>query len=199
MKLGIQAIKPVVIVAGLLLALPVAVVAGKPDAGAKGGKPNSKSVATTATCTIGDNTARVCSCKGLSNVVLWCDTTWVKHETFGSDADGGEVFDATVDCVDREGEPIPGPINMVAIKSGSQMNAKHAPEDYETVGEGAPSGSGLFVIPEPCSDQFACPAAGDCAGGFEPADDEPGNDQPSSEEEAPDEDSSGDEDPPVLS
>ena len=51
----------------------------KPDAGAKGGKPNKNSVAITAACTIDDDTARVCSCKGLSNVVLWCGTTCVKR------------------------------------------------------------------------------------------------------------------------
>jgi hypothetical protein len=176
MKLVIRLIKPVVILGGLLLVMPLAVVADKPDAGAKGGKPNKNSVAVTAACTIDNDTARVCSCKGLSNVVLWCGTTWVKHEKFGSDPDTGEVFDATVDCVGGEGEPIPGPITMIAIKSGSQKNAKHHPDGYETV-QGAPSGSGLFVSPEACSDQFVCPAEGDCTESDEPP---------------------GDEDPPVL-
>jgi hypothetical protein len=176
---------PVIILGALLLALPVTILADKPDAVAKGGKPNKNSVATTAACTIDDDTARVCSCKGLSNVVLWCGTTWVKHESFGSDSDRGEVFDAMVDCVDAEGESIPGPITMVGIKSGSQKNAKHHPEGYQTV-EGAPSGSGLFVTPLACSDQFVCPAAGDCKQDEQP----PGDDSS--------DDSSDDDDSPVL-
>lgn len=186
MKLFVRIAKPVVILGGLLLALPVAVFADKPDAGAKGGKPNKNSVAITAACTIDDDTARVCSCKGLSNVVLWCGNTSVKHENLGSDSDTGEVFDATVDCVDAQGKPVPGPISMIAVKSGSQKNAKHHPEGYETV-QGAPAGSGLFFKPAACSDQFACPAEGDCTGGDEPpGDDPPGDDPP------------GDEEPPVL-
>ncbi len=176
MKQGNRFMRPAVILSGLLLALPVAVVADKPAAGAKGGKPNKNSVAVTAACLVDNDTARVCSCKGLSNVVLWCGTTWVKHENFGSDS--GEVYDATVDCVDREGSPIPGPIAMLAIKSGSQKNVKHYPEGYEPV-EGAPSGSGLFVEPEACSDDFACPTAGDCtASDVPPADDPPGDEDP---------------------
>lgn len=186
MKQGNRLMRPAVILSGLLLALPVAAVADKPAAGTKGGKPNKNSVAVTAACLVDDDTARVCSCKGLSNVVLWCGTTWVKHESFGSGSDSGEVYDATVDCVDREGNPIPGPITMLAIKSGSQKNVKHYPEGYEPV-EGAPSGSGLFVTPDDCTADFVCPAAGDCTGSDEPPGGEPpGNDPP------------GDEDPPVL-
>lgn len=181
MKLINRLIKPVVILSGLLLVAPMAAIADKPDAGAKGGKPNKNSVAITAACIVDHDTARVCSCKGLSNVALWCGTTWVKHENFGSDDDTGEVFDTTVDCVDGEGNPIPGPISMIAIKSGSQKNVKHHPDDYQTV-EGAPAGSGLFTTPEACSSEFACPVAGDCSGGDEP----PGEEPP------------GDEDPPVL-
>ena len=188
MKLITRFMKPVVFFAGLLLAMPVTVVADKPDAGAKGGKPNKNSVAITAACTIDNDTAaRVCSCKGLSNVVLWCGTTWVKHEDFGSAADNGEVFDAIVDCVDGAGNPISGPITMIAIKSGSQKNAKHHPEGYQTI-EDAPSGSGLFTSPEACSSEFVCPVAGDCTGGDEPAGDEPPDNEPPS-----------DEDPPILS
>lgn len=181
MKLIVRLMNPVVILGGLLLAVPMDVVADKPDADAKGGKPNRNSVATTAACTIDSDTARVCSCKGLSNVVLWCGTTWVKHEDFGSAVDDGEVFDATVGCVDSAGDPIPGPITMIAIKSGSQKNAKHHPEGYQTI-EDAPSGSGLFTTPGACSSEFVCPVAGDCKGGDEPPGDEP----------------PGDEDPPVL-
>lgn len=177
-----QLIKSMTILGGLLLVMPMAAVADKPDADAKGGKPNKNSVAITAACTIDETTARVCSCKGLSNVVLWCGTTWVKHEIFDSNPDAGEVFDTTVDCADREGQPISGPISMIAIKSGSQKNAKHHPEGYQTV-EDAPSGSGLFTTPEACSSEFVCPVAGDCEGGDEPPGDEP-----------PD-----DEDPPILS
>ena len=191
MKLINRSMKRIVILGGLLLAMPMAVVADKPDAGAKGGKPNSNSVATTASCTIDNETARVCSCKGLSNVVLWCGTTWVKHEDFGSAADGGEVFEATVGCgVDGAGNAISGPITMIAVKSGSQKNAKHHEEGYETV-EGAPSGSGLFTTPDACSSgEFACPVPGDCTGGT-------GGDAPSGEE-PPEDEPPGDEDPPIL-
>ena len=170
MKLMNRSIKPVVILSGLLLAMPMAAVADKPDAGAKGGKPNKNSVAVTAACTLGNDRAQVCSCKGLSNVVLWCGDTWVKHEDFGTD--GSEVYSATVGCVDSEGNAIDGSINMIAIKSGSQKNAN----------EGAPSGSGLVTEPEACSTDFACPAPGDCTGGEEP----PGGDTPD------------DEDPPIM-
>jgi hypothetical protein len=187
MKLIIRSMKPIVILGGLLLALPMAVVADKPDAGAKGGKPNRNSVAITAACTVDNDTARVCSCKGLSNVVLWCGSTWVKHEDFGSAEDTGEVFDTTVDCgVDGAGKPIPGPITMIAIKSGSQKNAKHHPEGYKAV-EDAPSGSGLFTTPQACSSEFVCPVAGDCTEGDEPPGDEPPGDEPP-----------GDEGPPIL-
>jgi hypothetical protein len=211
MKLKTGLMKSVVILGGLILVMPMAAIADKPDAGTKGGKPNKNSVADTAACTIDNDTARVCSCKGLSNVVLWCGTTWVKHESFGSDVDTGEVFDAMVDCVDGEGNPIAGPITMIAIKSGSQKNAKHHPDDYQTV-EGAPSGSGLFVTPEACSSEFTCPVAGDCAGedgptsdaptgdeptGDEPTGNEPTDDEPTGEEPTGDE-PTGDEDPPVL-
>ena len=191
MKRGTQLMKPATILAGLLLVMPMAAVADKPGADSKGGKPNKNSVAVTAACTIDENTARVCSCKGLSNVVLWCGTTWVKHESFGSDTDAGEVYDATVGCVDDAGNPTPGPITMIAIKSGSQKNAKHSPEGYEAI-EGAPSGSGLFTTPEACSSEFVCPVAGDCKGGDEPSGDEPPGDEPPGDEPP------GDEDPPVL-
>lgn len=171
---------PVVILGGLLLVMPMAVVADKPDADGKGGKPNRNSVANVAACTVDIDSARVCSCKGLSNVVMWCGTNWVKHEDFGSAEDTDEVFDATVDCVDSTGNPVSGPIKMIGIKSGSQKNAKHHPEGYQTV-EGAPPGSGLFTTPEACSSEFVCPVAGDCEGGDEP----PGDDEPTSEEDPP--------------
>ena len=182
MKSIVRSMKPVVLLGGLLLAMPMAVVADKPDAGSKGGKPNRNSVAVTAACTTDNGTAaRVCSCKGLSNVVLWCGTTWVKHEDFDSGADGEEVYDTTVKCEDGAGNPIAGPIAMISIKSGSQKNTKHHPDDYQTV-EGAPSGSGLFTEPQACTTDFVCPIAGDCGGGEEPPGDEP----------------PGDEEPPVL-
>jgi hypothetical protein len=176
--------KPVLILGGLLLAMPIAAVAGKPDAGAKGGKPNENSVAVTAACTLPDNTAHVCSCKGLSNVVLWCGTTWVKHEDFGSGVDSDEVYEAIVGCVDSAGNTIPGDITMIAVKSGSQKNAKHHPEDYE-VDLDAPSGSGLLVTPKACTPEFACPAAGDCSGITEPPGGEPPVGDPPSEEDPP--------------
>jgi len=175
MKLMVQSIKPVLILGSLLLAMPMAAVADKPNAGVKGGKPNENSVAVTAACTMDDDTAKVCSCKGLSNVVLWCGSTWVKHEDFGD----GEVYEAIVDCgVDSAGNPIAGPITMIGGKSGSQKHAKHHPESYD-VDQDAPSGSGLLVTPEACSDDFVCPAAGDCSeiteppGGEPPADEDP--------------------------
>lgn len=174
MNLIIRLIKPVAVLGSLLLVIPMVVVADKPDAGAKGGKPNKNSVAITAACTNVDDTVRVCSCKGLSNVVLWCgDETksWVKHEDFDSGVGTGEVFDATLACVDDDGNSIDGPITMIAIKSGSQKNAKHNPEGYQTV-EDAPSGSGLFTTPEACSSEFVCPVAGDCTEGDEPPADE---------------------------
>ena len=178
MKLMVRSIKPVLILGSLLLAMPMAAVADKPNAGAKGGKPNENSVAVTAACTMDDDTAKVCSCKGLSNVVLWCGSTWVKHEDFGD----GEVYEAIVDCgADSAGNPIAGPITMIGVKSGSQKNAKHHPENYD-VDQDAPSGSGLLVTPEACSDDFVCPAAGDCSGITEP----PGGEPP------------GEGDPPIM-
>ena len=173
MNIKARLMKPVVILSGLLLVMPMTVMADKPDADGKGGKPNKNSVANTAACIIDVDSARVCSCKGLSNVVLWCGTNWVKHEDFGSAEDTDEVFDATVDCVDTAGNPIPGPIKMIGIKSGSQKNAKHHPEGYQTV-EDAPSGSGLFTTPEACSSEFVCPVEGDC----EEADEPPGEEDP---------------------
>lgn len=183
MNMKPRLMKPVVILSGLLLVMPMTVVADKPDASGKGGKPNRNSVANVAACTIDVDTARVCSCKGLSNVVMWCGTKWVKHEDFGSAEGNGEVFDATVDCVDSTGNPVPGPIKMIGIKSGSQKNAKHHPEDYQTV-EGAPPGSGLITTPEACSSEFVCPVEGDC----EVSDEPPGDAEPP-----------GEEDPPILS
>lgn len=180
MKLIIRLIKPVAVLGSLLLVMPMVVVADKPDAGAKGGKPNKNSVAITAACTNVDDTVRVCSCKGLSNVVLWCGEetgTWVKHEDFDSGVGTGEVFDATLGCVDDDGNSIDGPITMIAIKSGSQKNAKHHPEGYETV-EDAPSGSGLFTTPEACSIEFVCPVAGDCEGGDGDGDEPPADEDP---------------------
>jgi hypothetical protein len=179
MKLVTRCLKPVLILSGLFLVMPLAAVADKPDAGSKGGKPNKNSVAVTEACVTEENTARVCSCKGLSNVVLWCGSTWVKHEDFGSDTDTGEVYYAEVGCVDSEGNAIPGPIGFIAVKSGSQKHAKHLLEGYEVEGlpEGAPSGSGLFQQPKACSDEdFACPTAGDCTGSDDP--DSPGDEEP---------------------
>ena len=87
---------------GLLMALPQTSLADKD------GKPNKKSVATTAACvyepdTEGFYSAHVYSCKALSNVVLWCGGSYVKYDNIGSDPSTGdekEVYDAVFDCPD---------------------------------------------------------------------------------------------------
>jgi hypothetical protein len=147
MKPVIQLLKPAVILGGLLLALPLIGLADK------GGNPNVKSEAITAACSVDDDTAHVYSCKGLSNVVLWCNGEIVKHD----DIEGGsgeELFDAEFDCVDADGNPISGPITMIAVKSGSQKNAAG----------GTPPGSGLFVgdILDCDAPSFVFPLPGEC-------------------------------------
>ncbi len=162
MKPVIQLIKPALILGGLLLVLPMVGLADK------GGNPNVKSEAVTAACYVDDVSARVCSCKGLSNVVLQCGVVYVKHDDIEG-APGEELFDAVFDCgVDADGNPISGPITMIAIKSGSQKNADSGtPYDIDN----APSGSGLFFRPEMCEESApVCPISdADC----EVADDEP--------------------------
>jgi len=160
MKTWMQIATTGAILGGLLLAIPAVGLADK------GGKPNEKSVAVTAACITPENTALVCSCKGLSNVVLQCGDVYVKHDDIGLDPVTGvesEVFEAEFGCVDSDGEPVDGPISLVAVKSGSQKNAKpkHRPDDYEPVDD-APPGSGLFFGPAACTAEFACPAEGDC-------------------------------------
>ena len=55
MKQIIRLAKPIAILGGLLLAMPMTVMADKPDAGSKGGTPNRNSVAATAlTIPVGD-------------------------------------------------------------------------------------------------------------------------------------------------
>ena len=145
---------PAIVIAAALTALPMTGVADK------GGKPNAKSEAATAACLVDEDSVHVYSCKGLSNVVLWCGETWVKHDDIGEGGD--EIYDGVFDCgTDAEGVPISGPVTMVAIKSGSLKN---------TSVEGAPRGSGLFVGELPsCSDEtFDFPLPGEC--------DEPGED-----------------------
>ncbi len=157
----IQLIKPAAILGGLLIALPMLGLADN------GGNPNVKSEAITAACTVDDDTARACSCKGLSNVVLQCGNVYVKHDDIEG-ASGEELFDGEFDCVDADGNPISGPIIMIAIKSGNQKNAdSDTPYDVDN----APSGSGLFFAPDMC-DELApvCPIS-DAA--CEVADDEP--------------------------
>jgi hypothetical protein len=153
MKPVIQFIKPAVILGGLLLALPMVGLADK------GGKPNVKSEAITAACLEDDDTAHVYSCKGLSNVVLWCNGETVKHDDIEGES-GEELFDAEFDCVDAEGNPISGPITMIAVKSGSQKN----------VDSGTPPGSGLFVgeILDCTDSSFVFPLEGECNGGVDP-------------------------------
>lgn len=163
MNTVIRSIVPVAILGVCLLAMPVEGMAGKPDKPGKdnkGGTPNHNSVADTEACLVDDYTARVCSTKGISNVVLWCDGTWVKHEDFGP----GEVYEATVGCVNDQGDLVGGGgrISMVAVKSGSQKNSKHHPDGYQTV-DGAPSGSGLFNETEllECASFSSCATVSD--------------------------------------
>ncbi len=162
MKIFVQNIKSAIILGGLLIVLPTAVLADK------GGKPNIKSRATTAVCIETDGSAHVYSCKALSNVVLWCNGTYVKHDDLGLDPDTGmEVYDGVFGCGEAE-----GPITYVAIKSGSQKHNKHNPGYTPPMDlpPDEPSGSGLFVgdIPGcPLADALI-PVPGECV--LEPAD-----------------------------
>ena len=157
MKAVIRFKKPAVILGGLLIALPMLGLADK------GGNPNNKSIATTAVC-IEDGSAHVYSCKALSNVVLWCGSTYIKYDNIGLDPDTGveeEVFDDIFGCGDAV-----GPITFVAIKSGSQKHNKHN-SDYTPPADlppDAPSGSGLFVgdIPNCPLAPASIPAPGEC-------------------------------------
>ncbi len=158
MKTLQRSAKPVAILAGLLLVLPVAGLADK------GGKPNKNSVATTAACLESTDSVHVYSCKALSNVVMWCGDTWIKHDNIGADPETGdetEVFDGVFGCGDAG-----GPIEFVAVKSGSQKHAKHNDGYTPPSGlpEDAPPGSGLFVgdIPVCPLAETAIPVAGDC-------------------------------------
>ena len=151
MKTFNQFVKPTAILVGLLITLPMFALADR------GGKPNKNSEATTAACLDGEAevSVHVYSCKALSNVVLWCGTTYVKHDDILGDSDE-EIFDGVYDCgTNAEGIPIPGPISMVAIKSGGQKN---------TDIEGAPPGSGLFLDGLlSCTDEgFQPPLPGEC-------------------------------------
>ena len=118
-----------------------------------------KSEAITAACLEDDDTAHVYSCKGLSNVVLWCNGETVKHDDIEGES-GEELFDAEFDCVDADGNPISGPITMIAVKSGSQKNTEG----------GTPAGSGLFVGDIlACTDpSFVFPLEGECADALDP-------------------------------
>jgi len=118
--------RPACIIGGLLMVLPIAGFADK------AGAPNKQSEALTAACVVDDDTVHVYSCKALSNVVLWCNGVYVKHDNIE-----GEIYDGEFSCsTEGEDEQISGPITMVAIKSGSQKN---------TTVEGAPRGSGIFL------------------------------------------------------
>lgn len=152
---------------GVLMALPVASLADK------GGAPNSKSIATTAACIEADGSVHVYSCKALSNVVIWCGTTYIKHDDIGRDPETGgenEVYDAVFGCGDAEGA-----ITYVAIKSGSQKHVKHNSGYTSPAGlpPNPPPGSGLFVgdIPSCPLAPESIPVPGDCD--VEPADPEP--------------------------
>lgn len=146
------------ILGGLLMVVPQASLADKD------GKPNKKSVAATAACIEADGSAHVYSCKALSNVVIWCGSTYIKYDNIGADPSTGdeeEIFDDVFGCGDAV-----GPITYVAIKSGSQKHKKHN-GDYTPpadLPEGAPSGSGLFVgdIPSCPLAPEQIPVPGDC-------------------------------------
>ena len=158
MKAVVRFMKPALILGGLLITLPVAALADK------GGKPNKSSVATTAACIEADGSVHVYSCKALSNVVIWCGDTYIKHDDIGLDPNTGneeEIFDKVLGCGDAV-----GPITFVAIKSGSQKHNKHN-ANYtlpENLPSGAPSGSGLFVgdIPSCPLAPEMIPAPGEC-------------------------------------
>lgn len=144
MKAVAQLTKLSVVLCGLLIALPQASLADK------GGKPNKKSVASTAACITADGSAQVYSCKGLSNVVLWCGTSYIKYDDLDA---GGEIYEGVFDCGDADGE-----VSYVAIKSGSQ---KHKGDT--DVPPGAPKGSGLFVNLTSCPlQETQIPTPGNC-------------------------------------
>jgi hypothetical protein len=158
MKAVDRLIRPAVILGGLLAVLPMASLADK------GGKPNESSVATTAACLETEDSVHVYSCKALSNVVIWCDGTYIKHDDIGLDPETGaeeEIFDAIFDCGDAA-----GPITFVAIKSGSQKHNKQNSDYTPPLGlpEDPPSGSGLFVgdIPICPLTNTSIPLPGEC-------------------------------------
>ena len=160
MKNFVQNIKSAIILGGLLIVLPTAVLADK------GGKPNVKSTATTAVCIVDDGSeddgsAHVYSCKTLSNVVLWCGGTYIKYDDLGVDpVTNLEQYDGIFGCGEAEGD-----ITFVAIKSGSQKHKKHNPGYTSPVGlpPDEPSGSGLFVGDIPlCGDLADVPMPGVC-------------------------------------
>lgn len=154
-----QCIRIAAIFLGLLIALPISALADK------GGKPNPKSVATTAACINADGDAQVYSCKGLSNVVLWCGTTYLLHDDI-VDAEGNEIYEGVFGCVDATGTPIEGGITYIAVKSGSQKHVKNNGDYIPPVGlpPEPPSGSGLFVgdIPDCPLDSAEIPEPGNC-------------------------------------
>ena len=154
-----------VILGALLIAMPQDSFAGKGNKGGKSGEkkgPNENSIATTAACIQSDGSARVYSCKGISNVVIWCSGTYIKFDNVSSD--DGEVYEDVFSCGDAGGS-----IDWVAVKSGSQMHKKHHGDyDGSDVPAGAPSGSGLFDGDIPyCYDLAPAdiPTPGDCSGG----------------------------------
>jgi len=148
MKAVLRFMTPAMVLGGLLMALPAAVLADK------GGKPNERSVATTAACLEADGSVHVYSCKALSNVVIWCGSTYIKYDDIGRDEETGvdkEIYDEVFGCGDAV-----GPITYVAIKSGSQKHNRHnsnytPPTDLPP---DAPAGSGTFV-----GDIPSCPLA----------------------------------------
>lgn len=155
--------KPAAILLGMLIALPMAAIADK------GGKPNPKSAATTAACIDANGDAQVYSCKGLSNVVLWCGTTYVKHDDI-EDEEGNEIFEGVFGCVDADGDAIEGDITYISVKSGSQKHVKHnnnysPPDGLPTE---PPSGSGLFIGGIPECPLAEIPQPGNCLAPVDP-------------------------------
>lgn len=158
MYTGIRVKLSTAIIGGLLVTMPLGVLADK------GGKPNRNSVATTAACIEPDGSVHVYSCKALSNVVIWCGSTYLKYDNIGRDSETGaeeEIYDEVFGCGDAV-----GPITFVAIKSGSQKHNKHnagytPPADLPA---DTPSGSGLFVgdIPSCPLAAESIPTPGDC-------------------------------------
>jgi hypothetical protein len=116
--------------------------------------PNAKSVAEINACLEDADTARVCSSKELSNVVLQCgseSTSFVKFD----DLNGTETpYEGLVSPYEGLFSCPEGDVVAVFIKSGS---AKYQGAPIQ----GLPRGSGAMWSPLACSEEFTCPPPGD--------------------------------------